>query len=210
MKGFRKAGFWGGLLVCFVLVFSLGVSQANACAIPCPDCIPEWWTTADARIDMPSWTLDMWDGGGGTADGTKGYDFSYSTFETPEGAFLAVNLENEENQNMEKKFFVGLHVSSSQSYLPFVKVTSYYADGSVVPLEYVASNEGLWFCLEETISPQPGFESFLIKLSNEDGAAVVDYVKLGTKCVPIPSTLLLLGGGLVGLVGIRKKLKSRG
>jgi len=42
------------------------------------------------------------------------------------------------------------------------------------------------------------------------GPLSAGHFGLDIQSVPIPSTLLLLGGGLVGLVGIRKKLKSRG
>ena len=52
-----------------------------------------------------------------------------------------------------------------------------------------------------------------IKISNTGGGIEVDHLQYGqsnTNPVPEPSTLLLLGSGLVGLAGMRRRFKAKG
>ena len=53
-----------------------------------------------------------------------------------------------------------------------------------------------------TIEPNPIFEDIYIKFSSYP--AYVDQVVIDTHCVPEPTTILLIAGGIVGLV-LRKR-----
>ena len=127
-----------------------------------------------------------------------------------------MNLDNEENPSMTKKFWVSFTFDGD---LPqqgeLVSIASYYdeldeeTDTMLFSIGNGLNVEGNCAWLEASLLPQPDRESFVIALGNPNGEFSVNCVQLATKCVPIPSTLLLLGGGLVGLIGVRKKLKSR-
>ena len=59
-----------------------------------------------------------------------------------------------------------------------------------------------------TIIPQPELEDFVMLFDDGnfgDATVYVDQVDIDTRCVPIPCTVLLLGSGLIGLVGIRRR-----
>ena len=78
--------------------------------------------------------------------------------------------------------------------------------GGVVTFARVSREEigGGWYhdTWMGTIIPQPSLEKFVIFF---DGTAYVDQVDIDTRCVPIPCTVLLLGSGLIGFVGIRRR-----
>jgi len=60
-----------------------------------------------------------------------------------------------------------------------------------------------------TIIPQPFLEGFAIFFDDGLGGPAtvyVDQVDIDTRCVPIPCTVLLLGSGLIGFVGIRRRV----
>ena len=60
-----------------------------------------------------------------------------------------------------------------------------------------------------TIIPQPLSEEFTIFFDDGlfgDATVYVDQVDIDTRCVPIPCTVLLLGSGLIGFVGIRRRV----
>ena len=74
-------------------------------------------------------------------------------------------------------------------------------------------NSNPWLDLEDVMDSQPGFETFEIILSDNDNEFVVDPGMRSTQrtecIVPIPGSLLLLGSGLVGLIGLgRKQIKN--
>ena len=64
-----------------------------------------------------------------------------------------------------------------------------------------------------TIIPQPGIEDFAILFDggfDADGNPIaatvfVTEIDIDTRCVPIPGAVWLLGSGLIGLVGIRRR-----
>ena len=59
-----------------------------------------------------------------------------------------------------------------------------------------------------TIIPQPSLEDFFIVFDDGLGGPAtvyVDQVDIDTRCVPIPCTVLLLGSGLIGFVGIIRR-----
>ncbi len=75
-----------------------------------------------------------------------------------------------------------------------------------------SGSSGLWWQVTElwTIIPQPeNGEIVNIFASNEGGMAVLfDEVDIDTRCVPIPGAVWLLGSGLVGLIGIRRRKRA--
>jgi hypothetical protein len=66
------------------------------------------------------------------------------------------------------------------------------------------------------IFPQPALEDFSIFFDggfDESGMPIpanvyLDQVSIDTRCVPIPGAVLLLGSGLLGLVGVRRRNRS--
>jgi len=218
-----------GLCACVGLVLSLGLTQGQACTVlqtdPCPECVPGWWAKADAQVVFDS-VPDMGRSGEGTAERlSPGGAFSYSweTMSFFDTDYLILNLENEENASLTKHFWVSYHFNGT---LPtdasllggtsgLLGITGYYetlisendqslaftsTDFGVLEVEH-----GKCAWVEATMWPQPARESFLLVVGKDDFS--VDHLKLGTKCVPLPSTLLLLGGGLVGLIGFKRRKK---
>ena len=76
-----------------------------------------------------------------------------------------------------------------------------------VSREEVAGEPGWYY---ETwmgmIIPQPYIEDFSIFF---DGTVYVDQVDIDTRCVPIPSTVVLLCSGLMGLIALGRKERHR-
>jgi hypothetical protein len=160
-------------------------------------------TGGSARAGRPGYSWTDW------------YHYSWDTFSIDELDYLVVNLDNEENGAMIKDLWVSFTFTGA---LPanqhLVYITSYYENlGLPNDTESYGIGNGLevfencvW--LETSIFPQPDRESFVIALGDADDF-YVDCVQLATKCVPIPSTLLLLGGGLAGLIGFRRRRTKR-
>lgn len=74
-----------------------------------------------------------------------------------------------------------------------------------------SGSSGLWWMVTELweIDPQPGKEYVKIFADNAGGPAVlIDEIDIDTRCVPIPGAVYLLGSGLIGLIGIRRRKKS--
>ena len=201
----------------FVFLVSLLVFTALP-ALACHSCDytpperPDWWDNADAKVifcPVPS----MGTSGGGTAAGTKGYEYSWMTQSIFDSDYLSVLLQNQENQSMTKLFWVAVHFSDWNNDLGDCEapiITGYYRDGSSESIspEYGDGTvwvNGDWAFWESELFPQPDRETFTINVAGEEFE--IDYVENGTYCVPIPSTLFLLGGGLVGLFGIRRRIR---
>jgi len=70
-------------------------------------------------------------------------------------------------------------------------------------------NSNVWLDLKDVMDSQPGLETFEIILSDNDNKFVLDTGMRSTQrtecIVPIPGSLLLLGSGLVGLIGLGGK-----
>lgn len=205
------------------LIFGAQVSLASVVQFSPVPPRPDWWDSADARVIFDDNENSAYpcvppvpSSGSGTAEGPAGYAYDYQAFSFLEdgiwGDFLHVRLQNEFNPDMIKKFWVAYHYEGDPLYhgdVAFIEITGYYPDGSregsdIWPVVY-----GDWVYLEFEMFPQPYLEDFLVGIGVSDGGPndfSVDYLEMGTYCVPIPSTLLLLGGGLAGLFGLRRRL----
>ncbi len=219
----RKLFFWPITALLFLITFV--VLPLSAWASPVPDYRPDWWSNADAKVSLD--TPAPGTSGGGIADGSKGYAYTWMTLtffdSDPEDGgrtnFLTVWLDNDENQNMTKKFWLAVHFSEAFSELPDSDpptITGYYEDGtykSLTPNVDDVVLAGNWVYWEPSMFPQPDRETFVIQtlgdyLNPEKTNFTIDYVEMGTYCVPIPSTLLLLSGGLLSIAGLRRKLRK--
>ena len=61
----------------------------------------------------------------------------------------------------------------------------------------------MWF----EVTPNPPWEDIILSFYVPAGEYVwIDDLHIATECVPIPSTLLLLGSGFIGLIGFKRKL----
>ena len=70
---------------------------------------------------------------------------------------------------------------------------------------------GNWWRVTEEweIDPQPGREFLWLAASAEGGpVTLIDTIDIQTRCVPIPGAVWLLGSGLIGLIGIRRRKRS--
>lgn len=228
MKGkniFRKRVVFPGLAV-FIGIFMMLSSAYAAIDHERPD----WWDIADARIELllPNFTYaDI--NTPIVSDGSKGY--SYTThFNTTamlpffSNTSVTVDLENEENQNKTKLFWVGVHFVGhlnpfTNGYIlpdeSFVDIIGNYNNGSQTgtlgydyfKVEADSLGSG-WAYFGASLFPQPASEEFSIQVDAffmGTPAFQIDRIELGTYCVPIPSALFLFGGGLVGLVGLKRK-----
>jgi len=190
---------------------------------------PDWWDNADARIELALVNFTYEDINiPVVADGTKGYLYTthFNTIAVPpffSSTSLTLDLENEENPNKTKLFWVGIHFIGhlnpvSGYVLPdqsFVDIIGNYNDGSqtkTLGYDYFkvdADSEGTgWAYFETSLFPQPASEEFSIQMDaffNGAPAFQIDRIEIGTYCVPVPSALFLFGGGLVGLVGLRRR-----
>jgi len=211
-------------LVVFIGFFML-FSTANACVATAPDHKrPDWWDMADAKIVFsPLIYKDI--STPVEADGLKGYKYKVH-FNVTGNDFLSqtymhIDLENEENPDMTKLFWVGFHFAEfiDGDYLPnesFVDIVAEYNNGSQtgsIPFDYFeidsnGSGSG-WAYYAASLFPQPASEKFTILVDTFLGGQPIfqiDQVEIGTKCVvPIPSALILFGGGLAGLVGLKRR-----
>lgn len=200
------------------LCLILGAQVSLASVIQSEPTRPDWWDSADARVifdnEDPAYPSvpSVPSSGGGTAEGTKGYPYNYMTTSFPMNEFwvdaILLHLENQFNPDKVKKFWVAYHFQGT-NIDPGIEITGYYPDGSRQGTHGSAVVDGDWVYLETEMFPQPLSEDFMVWIgASEDGANAfsVDYLEMGTYCVPIPSTLLLLGGGLAGLFGLRRRL----
>ncbi len=140
-----------------------------------------------------------------------GMDSTYVQFEIP-------NTENSDLlKEMWLQYVVGIHkdVGDPNDRLETLVWTD-GDEGAMIEREYESlgpcgsNNIKFWRVTELwEIDPQPGVEYVKLmaeKLWNETAVAF-DTVTIETRCVPIPGTVLLLGSGLLGLLGIRRKKK---
>ena len=70
---------------------------------------------------------------------------------------------------------------------------------------------GYWWRVTEEweIDPQPGREFLWLAPSAVGGAVtLIDTIDIQTRCVPIPGAVWLLGSGLIGLIGIRRRKRA--
>lgn len=208
-----------------ILITGLFLSVSSAFAVPndfpLDDERPLWWDTADATI-----TFEPVPGLGsfvtGIADGTQGYGYSLLPYSDGINSNLVLRLENSENSEMVKNFWLALHATDSTGgtpgVIPDITVVGY---GSTSP-DYVVTadvdtsvyySDG-WVFINGTITPQPASETFLI--SYELGSLALDYLEVATFCidpsdltesVPVPSALFLFAGGagFLALIYRRKK-----
>jgi hypothetical protein len=203
----RRVSFGIGLSVAVALFVCLGFAQANACTIPdpCPDCpTPVWWDTADAQIVFDPIPKI---GKGKTSRAYRpGYPkkdwfkYTWNTFSSFDGNdFIGVAFQFTGDWGGDK---------------PVVSITGYYDEQDLDPItmtlfsgDFNVDDGCAW--INTTMYPQPARETFLIALGGPDYGFDVNCLTLGTKCVvPLPSTLLLLGGGLVGIFGLKRRKRS--
>lgn len=231
MKGkntLRKRMVFSGLTV--LIGFFMMLSTAYADIIDHER--PGWWDIADARLELllPNFTYaDIQTPV--VADGSKGYTYTthFNTTAMPpffSSTSLTVDLENEENPNKTKLFWVGVHFIGhfnpfANGYIlpdeseSFVDIIGKYNNGSqtgTLGYDYFkvdADPAGSgWAYFGASLFPQPAREEFNILVDTfflGIPAFQIDRIEIGTYCVPIPSALLLFGGGLAGLVGLKRR-----
>ena len=187
---------------------------------------PDWWDDADASIVFSplvyediSIPLE--------ADGL-GYEYTVH-FNVTGNNFLSqtymhIDLENEENLDKIKLFWVGFHYTvdpiTGGDFLPnetFVDIIANYKDGSQtgsILFDYFNLEPGQdgfsgWAYFAASLFPQPASEEFSIFAdASFMGMPIfhIDEIEIATKCVvPVPSAIFLFGGGLAGLVGLRRR-----
>ena len=136
------------------------------------------------------------------------------------------HLENVERPDMVKSVYFYAEWTASQgnfAYDPGWLVTEIYdypnLNGEEIVknlLDIDGNGEIDAIYLEYLIEPQPRHEFITIynwswEDAGEGGPWHIEYAEMGTKCVPIPGAVYLLGSGLLGLIGIqRRRLKAEG
>jgi hypothetical protein len=185
---------------------------------------PDWWLDANARIVFsPLGYEDITDPL--FADGL-GYKYTVHFNVTGNSVlsqtYMHIDLQNKENLHKIKLFWVGFHYlvdpSIGEDFLPnetFVDIIGNYNDNTQtgsIPFDYfnieVDQDGSGWAYFAASLFPQPASEEFIILVDTflmGDQIFQIDQIEIGTKCVPIPSALILFGGGLAGLVGIRRR-----
>jgi hypothetical protein len=210
------------LSVFFVMQLSLLLLSSSVQA-DLVDERPDWWGgTADAMIIFdPIPGVEILDPV--MAGGEKGYaytvDFSEQSWTIPSygtvtNSFINVDLTNEENLDKTKLFWVAFQYESNYSpNYTSVSIRGHYEDGSISPELVSADNFRIvndWVYVEARLSHQPAWDEFVIQLDSVINGIPfynINYLEIGTECVPIPSTLLLFGGGVVGLAGVVRRRK---
>jgi len=181
---------------------------------------PDWWEVdiADAMVVFDGMPMQGTTGSEILAAGTAKFEYDYSTFSWIGGGsfdnYLFVNLGNQWNPTKIKKIWIGYETVGDIPLSPLMSITGYHENGETIEAmvinDYYDESEKYGF-IEAIIAPQPDRETFLfhiasINTNDPQFDFSIDYLEIGTKCVvPIPSALVLLGGGLIGLVGLRRR-----
>jgi len=188
---------------------------------PLPGAVYEGW--ADPML----WESDyvyfegdvVWNGGAIGLEGSAGY---------PSSGDAVFHLDNFIEQNPVKHVYLEATVINSVS-LQFpgdsiaaetnwgpptlVLPTGYYEDESYWGYMWTDLGGEMWLLdMWFKIGPNPPWEDIILPFYVPEGEYVwIDDLHIATECVgavPIPGALWLLGSGLIGLVGLRRKIKS--
>lgn len=119
---------------------------------------------------------------------------------------FSILLSNFDTPNPQKEIrlqITYLNIDSAPNVLGF------YGSGPLaydLSFDYVSHGEN-WYTdiYDLTVWPNPEWEVFLI--GNQYGPVMISQVVVDTWCepVPVPAAIWLLGSGLIGLVGLRRK-----
>lgn|GEM_PF-2647586 len=150
--------------------------------------------------------------------GMENFDF-YGHAGGMGSGYAAFYLPNEANPDLTKQAWVDYIVYLHKNDTPADMVTGFYSDPDFVTDIGAMSGrswEGLkgpggtgywWHVTEEWTMAQLDQEYFYLETA--DGTAtLIDAVDIQTRCVPIPGAVWLLGSGLVGLIGIRRRKRA--
>lgn len=182
----------------------------------------ELYNSGSTAIDIGGWCIELWDSDTGTAyggsDASSPYTIATGTTIASAEYFLFANSLAESTFGVTADFSLSSNAIENSSYTMILKDSNYTTVNSIFITDGGISDEandaGTAITPDFTIGPDGPYvpAGFYRTYDGADTVEMFDFddiVSVATpgaaNAVPVPAAVWLLGSGLLGLIGIRRK-----
>jgi hypothetical protein len=184
----------------------------------------ELYNTGSSAVDIGGWQIELWDSDTGSAyggaDAASPYVIASGTMISAGGFFLFANEQTQNDFSVTADFLLSANSIENSSYTMILKNASLSTINSIFVTDGgagdAANDAGTAITPDLTVGPDGAYIPAGFYRTTDGADAIElqdfsDYRDTGTpgtmNAVPVPAAAWLLGSGLIGLIGIRRKEK---